>query len=106
MTVPLAVKELRPLRGAFGVLDREPLARHRQMEGQARSLPQTDAAQPIRAGVQTRKIQARFRATYVPQVTWAAPVGGGERPRLQRSELRIRSQGRASWLSSKQPRSE
>jgi hypothetical protein len=28
--VPLAVKELRPLRGAFGVLDREPLARHRQ----------------------------------------------------------------------------
>jgi hypothetical protein len=33
--VPLAVKELRPLRGAFGVLDGEPLARHRQMEGQA-----------------------------------------------------------------------
>jgi hypothetical protein len=33
MTVPLAVKDLRPLRGAFGVLDREPLARHRQMEG-------------------------------------------------------------------------
>jgi hypothetical protein len=30
MAVPLAVKELRPLRGAFGVLDREPLARHRQ----------------------------------------------------------------------------
>jgi hypothetical protein len=28
MAVPLAVKELRPLRGAFGVLDREPLARH------------------------------------------------------------------------------
>jgi hypothetical protein len=35
MTVPLAVKDLRPLRGAFGVLDCEPLARHRQMEGQA-----------------------------------------------------------------------
>ena len=30
MTVPLTVKELRPLRGAFGVLDREPPARHRQ----------------------------------------------------------------------------
>jgi hypothetical protein len=35
MAVPLAVKDLRPLRGAFGVLDREPLARHRQTEGQA-----------------------------------------------------------------------
>jgi hypothetical protein len=33
MAVPLAVKDLRPLRGAFGVLDREPLARHRQMGG-------------------------------------------------------------------------
>jgi hypothetical protein len=30
MAVPLAVKELRPLRGASGVLDREPPARHRQ----------------------------------------------------------------------------
>jgi hypothetical protein len=38
--VPLAVKDLRPLRGACGVLDREPLARHRQEEGQARGLPQ------------------------------------------------------------------
>jgi hypothetical protein len=35
MAVPLAVKDLRPLRGAFGVLDCKPLARHRQMEGQA-----------------------------------------------------------------------
>ena len=54
MAVPLAVKDLRPLRGAFGVLDREPLARHRQMEGQARSLPQPDAAQPCMAGRQFR----------------------------------------------------
>jgi hypothetical protein len=30
VAAPLAVKELRPLRGAFGVLDREPPARHRQ----------------------------------------------------------------------------
>ena len=35
MAVPLAVKDLRPPGGAFGVLDCEPLARHRQMEGQA-----------------------------------------------------------------------
>ena len=30
MAVPLAVKDLRPLRGAFAVFDREPPARHRQ----------------------------------------------------------------------------
>jgi len=48
MAVPLADKELRPLRGAFGVLDREPLARHRQMEGQARSLPQPTPRSPLR----------------------------------------------------------
>src|SRR5215472_14299453 len=33
MAVPLAVKELRPLRGAFGVLDSEPPARQRQNGG-------------------------------------------------------------------------
>jgi len=30
MAVPLAFKDLRPLRGAFAVFDREPPARHRQ----------------------------------------------------------------------------
>jgi hypothetical protein len=35
MAVPLVVKELRPLRGAFGVLDREPPARHRRKKLQA-----------------------------------------------------------------------
>jgi hypothetical protein len=44
--VPLTVKELRPLRGAFGVLDREPPARHRQKERQAREPASGDAAQP------------------------------------------------------------
>ncbi len=48
MAVPLAVKDLRPLRGAFGVLDREPLARHRQMEGQARGLPQETPRSPLK----------------------------------------------------------
>jgi hypothetical protein len=33
--VPLAIKDLRPLRSACGVLDSEPLARHRQVKGQA-----------------------------------------------------------------------
>jgi hypothetical protein len=47
MAVPLAVKDLRPLRGAFGVLDRKPLARHRQIEGQARSLPQPTPRSPL-----------------------------------------------------------
>jgi hypothetical protein len=42
MAVPLAVKDLRPLRGACGVLDREPPARHRQMEG--RQKPASDSA--------------------------------------------------------------
>ena len=50
MAVPLAVKDLRPLRGAFGVLDREPLARHRQMEGQARGLPQGSPRSPVTGG--------------------------------------------------------
>ena len=50
MAVPLAVKDLRPLRGAFGVLDREPPARHQQKERQARSLPRSDAAQPVLVG--------------------------------------------------------
>jgi hypothetical protein len=49
MAAPLAIKDLRPLRGAFGVLDREPPARPRQKEGQAASLPQRDAAQPSTA---------------------------------------------------------
>jgi hypothetical protein len=46
MAVPLAVKDLRPLRGAFGVFDCEPLARHRQIEGQARGLPQVAPRSP------------------------------------------------------------
>jgi hypothetical protein len=46
MAVPLAVKDLRPLRGAFGVLDREPPARHRQIQGQAREPASASAAQP------------------------------------------------------------
>ena len=70
--MPLAVKDLRPLRGAFGVLDHEPLARHRQNGGAGRSLPQPAAAQPSTANVETGIIQARFRATDVPEVTWAA----------------------------------
>ena len=47
MAVPLAVKELRPLRGAFGVLDREPPARHRQ-QGPAgkKRLPQGTPRSP------------------------------------------------------------
>jgi hypothetical protein len=47
MAVPLAVKELRPLRGAFGVLDREPSARHRQ-QGPAgkKRLPQGTPRSP------------------------------------------------------------
>jgi len=59
MTVPLAVKELRPLRGAFGVLDREPLARHRQIEGQARGLPQQSPRSPVTGAI--------VRATDMPQ---------------------------------------
>src|SRR5215475_3089893 len=47
MAVPLAVKELRPLRGAFGVLDREPPARHRQKGRQARCLPQQTPRSPL-----------------------------------------------------------
>ena len=49
MAVPLAVKELRPLRGAFGVLDREPPARHRQNGGAGRSLPQETPRSPLTA---------------------------------------------------------
>jgi hypothetical protein len=69
MAVPLAVKELRPLRGAFGVLDCESLARLRQTEGQAREPASGGAAQPSTADVETRRIPARFHATYVPQPT-------------------------------------
>ena len=46
MAVPLTVKDLRPLRGAFGVLDREPRARHRQNGGAGRSLPQQTPRSP------------------------------------------------------------
>ena len=55
MAVPLAVKELRPLRGAFGVLDREPLARHRQNggAGQGACLSRRRAALYSRAGLGT-----------------------------------------------------
>jgi hypothetical protein len=55
MAVPLAVKELRPLRGAFGVLDREPLARHRQKGPAGKEPASGDAAQPCTAsGVNSR----------------------------------------------------
>ena len=47
MAAPLAVKELRPLRGAFGVLDREPLARQRQEKGPGQRPASADAAQPF-----------------------------------------------------------
>jgi hypothetical protein len=47
MTVPLAVKDLLPLRGPFGVLDREPLARHRADGGAGRSLPQRTPRSPL-----------------------------------------------------------
>lgn len=103
MTVPLAVKDLRPLRGAFGVLDREPPARHRQNGGAGQEPASRDAAQPSRADAETRIIQARFRATGVPEVTWAAPVGGGERLRSHGPELGIRRPTEAPGFSSKQP---
>ena len=68
MTVPLAVKELRPLRGAFGVLDREPLARHRQMEGQAGA-----CLNSRRAALYNERSEPVRRAIYVPhqQPRWA-----------------------------------
>lgn len=47
MAVPLAVKDLRPQRGAFGVLDRESPARHRQKRGAGRSLPQQTPRNPV-----------------------------------------------------------
>src|SRR5215472_13545211 len=99
MAVPLAVKDLRPLRGAFGVLDREPLARHRQMEGQAWSLPQQAPRSPVERTSKALK--------FVPHTchTDAETVAelGGERPRLTPSELGIRRVDRSPWLSSKQP---
>jgi hypothetical protein len=66
--VPLAVKELRPLRSAFGVLDREPPARHRQVEGQARGLPQ----QPSRSPAEPASKLVKFGHDFVPQPAWAA----------------------------------
>jgi SAM-dependent methyltransferase len=71
MAVPLAVKDLRPLRGAYGVLDREPLARHRQMERQARSLPQGDAAQPFMAEGE-RRLACHIRATETADIADAS----------------------------------
>src|SRR5262245_23398458 len=46
MAVLLPVKELRPLRGAFGVLDREPPARPRQNGGAGNEPASGAAAQP------------------------------------------------------------
>ena len=103
MAVPLAVKELRPLRGACGVLDREPPARHRQKGPAGKEPASGDAAQPYGASVETRLKPARLRATHVPSPTWAAPVTGGARLRAQGSELRVRDRGSSSWFSSKQP---
>jgi hypothetical protein len=76
--VPLAVKELRPLRGAFGVLDREPLARHRQkgpagkgacLRGRRAAL-YSQASHGTNLGPDTRRTGSK------PQVTepWAAPA--------------------------------
>jgi hypothetical protein len=47
MAVLLAVKDHRPLRGACGVLDREPLARHRQKGPAGKEPASGDAAQPF-----------------------------------------------------------
>ncbi len=90
--MPLAVKDLRPLRGAFGVLDREPPARHRQMEGQAKGPASACAAQPYIAEGQFRlcsagdmarvRITANRRSTY-PQV---GDTFGGSRQAAEPSQ--------------------
>jgi hypothetical protein len=68
MAVPLAVKELRPLRGAFGVLDREPLARHRQKGPAGKEPASGDAAQPSNL--------ARFGSSFGSSSHASRPVPG------------------------------